>query len=430
MCLGNSETVKTEKSVATPNAAVSGAATQNLDFAKGLQTSGFTPYSGNQVADFGGLQSRSFDLGSALGTNGGAYTPEAEGLLSRYGSAPASSVSADTISSRMSPYMSQYVQQSLAPQIEAQDQQFNQQRKNLNAVATSSGAFGDSRAGIEGANLTNQQNIARSGLIGNAYNAAFNTAIGAGAQDVSNNLNAQTTNAGLNEQSLSRALGAAGGLENLGNYRGGIANTVNSLGQQQTGQDQAKLTAAYNQWLMGQQYPFQTTQLMNQSIAAGATGMPADVTKTTSAPDNSGWGMLGTALGVAAAPFTGGASLGALPFLSKLGSSSGGSGSAMGWAPSPNGGTIAPMYAKGGRPPVGKPAIVGEKGMEAFQADDGTPPVAIGQGGPQVVVPKKPGVVVPHNKLREAAKKRDDKKKPPALPKPNDGLARALAIAA
>jgi hypothetical protein len=78
-----------------------------------------------------------------------------------------------------------------------------------NAKATGSGAFGDARTGIEQANNSFLSNVAREGLIGNAYNSAFNTAIGAGAQDVSNQLNAGTTNANLAETALNRSLGGA-----------------------------------------------------------------------------------------------------------------------------------------------------------------------------------------------------------------------------
>lgn len=240
-------------------------------------------------------------MASQLGAAGVPNVGAAQNYINNYGSAPASSVNASTISSAMNPYMNQYVNYALAPQIEAQNQQFAQQNKGLDAAATSSGAFGDNRAGIEAANLTTQQNIGRQGLIGNAYNAAFNTAIGAGAQDVSNSLNAQTTNAGLNEQALARQLGAAGALQNLGTYQvntgTNLANLTNQFGQQQTAQSQAGLTAAYNQWLMAQQYPFQTAQLQNQTVGAAANAMPAATTQTTQQPNNAGWAIGGALLG-------------------------------------------------------------------------------------------------------------------------------------
>ena len=95
----------------------------------------------------------------------------------------------------MSPYMNQYVMQALAPQLQQMDIANAKTDQATNANATGSGAFGDARTGFEQAQNDQNANVAREGLIGNAYNNAFNTAIGAGAQDTANNLTGQTTNA-------------------------------------------------------------------------------------------------------------------------------------------------------------------------------------------------------------------------------------------
>jgi hypothetical protein len=85
---------------------------------------------------------------------------------------------------------------------------------------------------------------------------------------------AGTTNANLAETALNRSLGGATALEGLQNQQLGVAGAQNTMGQQQTAQQQADLTAQYNQWLMAQQYPFQTAQLMNQTVGAGSQAMP------------------------------------------------------------------------------------------------------------------------------------------------------------
>ncbi len=297
MCFGNQVT-DTKTSTATANPAVANAATGNLDFVKNLQDKGFTPYTGQQVAGFSPQQQQSFGLTDAIVGNGTA--PKAGNLIDQYSGAPAQNVSADTISNNMSPYMNQYVMQALAPQLQQMDIQNAATNKATDAQATGSGAFGDARTGIEQSNNRFNQNVQREGVIGNAYNQAFNTAIGAGAQDVSNKLSAANANAGYNEQALSRALGGSTALEGLQNQQLGVAKAQNEMGQQQTAQTQAGLTAQYNQWLMAQQYPFQTAQLMNQTTGAGATAMPASTTTTDEKPDNSGFALLGSALGTAA----------------------------------------------------------------------------------------------------------------------------------
>lgn len=294
MCFGEQTTgIQTKSS--TPNPAVASAATNNLNFVQGIQDKGFTPYSGQQVANFSPQQQSSFDMTNNIANNGTA--PAATSMIDNYASAPAQSVSADSIANNMSPYMNQYVMQALAPQMTQMDLQQAKQQQGINAEATGSGAFGDARQGIEQANSNFLNNVEREGVVGNAYNQAFNTAIGAGEQDVANKLAAGTTNANLAETALNRSLGGATALEGLQNQQLGVAGAENTMGQQQTAQQQADLTAQYNQWLMAQQYPFQTAQLMNQSEVAGAQAMPATTTQTTQQPNNAGWALGGALLG-------------------------------------------------------------------------------------------------------------------------------------
>ena len=293
MCFGM-QTSDQKTSTSTANPAVAGAATSNLNFVQNLQNQGFTPYSGQQVANLSPGQQGTIDTANSIANNGTGA--QASNLIGGYASAPAQNVQAQSIASNMSPYMNQYVMQALAPQLQQADIQAAKTSANTNAQATGSGAFGDARTGIEQANNAQNANVAREGLIGNAYNAAFNTAIGAGAQDSSNNLAAQNANAGYTETALNRALGGANALEGLQTQQLGTQTTANTLNQQDTAQQQAGLTAQYNQWLMAQQYPFQTASLMNQTTAAGAQAMPASNTTTESKPDNSGLAMGGALL--------------------------------------------------------------------------------------------------------------------------------------
>ena len=318
MCFGNA-VVDTKQSTSTANPAVASAATGNLDFAQGVRDKGFTPYSGQQVAGFSPQQQSSFGMTDAIAGNGTA--PQAADLIGKYSNAPAQNVQAGTISDSMSPYMNQYVMQALAPQMHQMDISNAAQNAQTNATATASGAFGDARTGIEQSNNAFNQGVQREGVIGNAYNQAFNTAIGAGAQDVSNRLSAANSNAGYNESALARALGGSSALEGLQNQQLGVAQQQNQMGQQQTAQTQAGLTAQYNQWLMAQQYPFQTADLVNRTVGTGAAAMPASTTTTDSKPDNSGLALLGAIGGTALAPFTGGASLAmAAPMFGSIGS--------------------------------------------------------------------------------------------------------------
>src|SRR3954468_23612800 len=86
MCFGNQTTGETSKT-STPNPAVAAAATGNIDFVKGLQDKGFTPYSGQQVASFSPQQQSSFDMTNATATNGTG--DQAKSLINQYAGAPA-----------------------------------------------------------------------------------------------------------------------------------------------------------------------------------------------------------------------------------------------------------------------------------------------------------------------------------------------------
>jgi hypothetical protein len=288
--------------------------------------------------------------------------------------------------------MNQYVGMALQPQIQAANNQFALNQQLMQGQATSAGAFGDPRANMLQQNQQLNNNLSMQGLVGNAYNSAFNTAIGAGAQDVANSLQAQTTNASLYNTGLQNLLTGSNTAYSQGV---GGTNLLNTLGQQQTSQSQAELNAAYNQWLMGEQYPFQSTQLVDQALGASTAGAPT--TTTLSQPNNAGFGILGSLIGA-------GGSIGG----SYLGAS-----------------TLAAALEKGGPIESGQPAVVGEKGPELF-------------------VPHHGGTVIPFDKLRKAVHgaekeqpgKRQDKLAQilgtgaPALPPPSGGFDPAMFGAA
>lgn len=296
MCFGSTETQRqTTDTTHQTNPAVASAATQNLDFAKNLQASPFQSYSGDMVAALDPMQAGAIDKGVGMAMDP-SYLANAQSLVNQYSSDPAGHVLTSSIASKMDPYMSKYTDMALAPQLQAFDQQIADQNRGFDANATGAGAFGDTGWGLGRSNLTTNQNIGRTGLVGNAYNAAFNTAIGAGAQDVSNDINTQTTNAGLQEQAIARKL--AGANAGMGLQTQGIANAgaAAQLGSQKTANTQAGLLAQYQEFLRKQNDPYMKLQAGTQGVASGAAAFPADTTATrvTQAPDNSGLGLLGS----------------------------------------------------------------------------------------------------------------------------------------
>jgi hypothetical protein len=302
--ISNSSSNSTAVKSSQVNPYVQSAAQTNLQYATGLRDRGFTPYGGQQVANLSGLQRVAAHQAMKIQSDGTGA--DAGRLIDQYSQAGPQSIQSSTIASRMSPYMSQYVQDAMKPQLRQMDISDAASRKRIDAQATSAGAFGDARQGVESANNTFNNDVLRSGMVAQAYDRAFQTAIGAGAQDVSNHMAAQNANANYGEMALQRALGGAGALQGLQNQQMGINNTINQYGQEQTANNQAGLTAMYNQWLMSQQYPFQTAGLVNSTTQTGASALPADTVMHTTGtqsgvtqgsqeqPNNSGWGVLGS----------------------------------------------------------------------------------------------------------------------------------------
>lgn len=290
------------------NPYVESAANSNLTYASGVRDRGFTPYTAPLVADPHLLEEMARHRATEIAGDGTGGT--AQSLIGGYATAgPQSVAGGGTIASRMSPYMSQYVEAAMKPTLHQMDIANANSNKRVDAQATSAGAFGDARQGVESANNTFNQDVLRSGMVAQAYDKAFQTAIGAGAQDVANDINVQNMNANYGEIALNRALGGSSALQALQNQQLGVQGIINQYGGQETARGQAGLTAQYNQWLMGQQYPFQTTGLVNSTLGAGATALPYGSTMTTNGttgavttgvteqPNNAGWGMLGTAIG-------------------------------------------------------------------------------------------------------------------------------------
>jgi hypothetical protein len=272
----------------------------NLGVAQSMQATPYQNYTGQFVAPFSPEQRQSFGYGTNIAnTTEQNLTPGAEALSTALQTAAnAPTVQANSISSQMSPYMNQYVNLALQPQLAQAANAYMLQTQGQQGAATSAGAFGDPRANLLQSNLGLNYAMENQGLVGNAYNSAFNTAIGAGAQDVSNQLTAQNANAGIWSNQIGNLLAGSGVSFNQATS---AANLENVFGGQQTAQQQQLLTDLYNQYQISQQYPFLTSQNVNASIGAAT---PLNTTLTQ--PNNALWGILGAAAGGVGMGLTGG----------------------------------------------------------------------------------------------------------------------------
>jgi hypothetical protein len=219
--------------------------------AKSFYESGYTPYSGQRVADLSADQAAAFDAMRSYFEGGGSsgMNAEAANLFRQAASAPAQSVSTERIVDTggrlgaLDAYINPNVAATLQPTIRAITEEADRQRRNIGAMATSAGAYGDARHGVLESTLGRNTEMAIGDATGRAYADAWNNAMAARAADLNRFFGADTANAGFAETALGRT--AAGGA-NLGSLAGadqdqfmarlsGLLQT--GLGQQQQGQN-------------------------------------------------------------------------------------------------------------------------------------------------------------------------------------------------
>jgi hypothetical protein len=188
-------------------------------------------------------------------------------------------------------YMNPYLQNTLNPALQLQNQQFGQINAQNQGQATQQGAFGGGRQAVmQGLNQQNQM-LAQNQLVGNAYNQAYNTA----NQNMQNASSLGMQGAGLGISGANAGLAGVGAQQagyggvgsqatNLANIAG--AQTTSGLGinaaQQAAGATQQQnqqniLNQAMANYNTAQTYPM--TQLAQlESMYVGA---PQNVTSST-----------------------------------------------------------------------------------------------------------------------------------------------------
>jgi len=180
-------------------------------------------------------------------------------------------------------YMNPYIQSTLAPELQLQNQQFGMQQAANQGSQTQAGAFGGSRATLQ--DSLNQQNqmLAQNQLVGNAYNQAYNTA----NQNMQNAANlgmqgSQLGLAGVNAQQagLGQQLAGASQLAGLGQQQlssqENIYNLQNQTGAQQQQYNQNVINQGMQNYANAQQYPIMQLGTMSNMLR----GLPMQATTT------------------------------------------------------------------------------------------------------------------------------------------------------
>jgi hypothetical protein len=325
LCFGMQTTQQTDTSRTMPSWLTNQAQT-NIGNANNIAAQG---YVGQHVAGFTGAENQAFAniAGTVNAPNANnPYLSRIQQAYNTYGTAPAGLVNAPSVlGSNVNPAtasLSQYIDPNLQMELDPTLQNIERERQiaisgagGVGSQATGQGgadAFGDARAGVAEAQTNKAALTANAAATGQAYQNAFTNAANLRGVDLSNMINTQTTNAGLNEQQLARVLGSGNALQNLSTSQTGQALTLDQAllgtGQLQHQQNQAEANLP---WLNNQgRQQFELAGLAGQNAATGVATPAAgwNQTSTTSQPNNSGWALAGSLFGSAFNPFGGGGS--------------------------------------------------------------------------------------------------------------------------
>jgi len=261
--------------------------------AKGVAATPYSAYGGELVSPINSQQNTGIGaVNSASGIQNG-YNAVAGGLTG----ASASSINPTTLDqSAIQQYESPY-QSDVINATEAEIQNQNQQQSaGLQGNSISSGAFGGDRAGIAQAALAGQQDIANNATLANLNNQNYSQALSTAQQQQGLGLSA-SQNTAARQLAAGQQLGALGNTAQTEALN--EANAQTNAGTLQQTTQQAQDTAAYNQFLQQQAYPFETTGWLANIVEgigsqSGGTTTGQSTTQTSAGSQIAG-GLLGLA---------------------------------------------------------------------------------------------------------------------------------------
>jgi hypothetical protein len=313
-CFGDMEKTKEVNKQTTqttsPPAWVESASKSNYDLARSMLDQGFQPYSNNLVAPLSDNERAAGNIVAQLaGTGGGSPNlVTSQQRISDAGVAPAfnydfSTVVDPSLIGSIDSYMNPYLEQVLSPTLRKIQEAGVQQRQGINANATAAGAYGDARHGVVEGQQMRDENQVVADTTGKAFNDAFTTAMGLRTSDLQRLFGTQQAQQSANESALSRMRQSGIDLSSLDQTElGRLLGLTSALGQTGANErnvEQAQNTADYNEFLRktnftNDEIAFLTSILSGTPVSKTVTG---DSTETTSQPDNSGWGAVGSIAG-------------------------------------------------------------------------------------------------------------------------------------
>jgi hypothetical protein len=232
-----------------------------LGKAEALTETPYQAYGGERIAGFNNLQNRAFQEAANLGPSQqlgiGTQLAGMSGLGSLQAGQNYQNMATNPYA--MQSYMSPYIQNALAPQMQEAARQSDIQGQQNAGQAARAGAFGGSRFGLQEAER--QRNLA----------TMQNSIYGTGMQNAFQNAQqAQQFGATLGLQGMGQGLQAANTLGQLGQTQFGQQQAAMqaraAAGQQQQDLEQQKLGQQYQDFLTQRGYPQQQLSYMSDML--------------------------------------------------------------------------------------------------------------------------------------------------------------------
>lgn len=266
----------------------------------------FEAYTGDRVAKLNPDQMTAFQKIRNLASGAPQVINESLAGARKYGNAPAQNIGTERVVDEggrlgaISDYFNPYTEQALQPALRKIMDAADQQRKQIGAAATSSGAFGDARHGVVEGVLNRDTSQVIGDTSSQFFKSAFDSAMANRSNDLNRFFQADTTDANYNEQALQRGLTGSGALIDRSNSdqqrQLQAIQALLSGGNVQQGNKQAGLDVDYGEFLREQGWDAS----LIDTLAKALGGAPYEKTQTSTGPatrDNSILGAVGSVVG-------------------------------------------------------------------------------------------------------------------------------------
>lgn len=281
-----------------------------IDYAANLLKNPGQAYGGQLTAGLNGTQNAA---GQAIWNSMGMAQPYYNEAMAatRGGMQQGPNVTAGTYAKglqNINSYMNPYVNNVVKSVQDIGDQNLKNSLNQTNDQALAANAFGSSRHGVQEGVATAQNNLNMNNQIANLMNSGYNNATNLLGQDITNRLQADTSNQNAYQNYANRMLAGGNQMAGIGTQaRSANASDINNLmnwGNQQQQTQQNQLSSQYQEWLRQQGLPYQALQAYNQTVqgAPHSTNGSSNTTSIGYAPqqqqNSSPWmNALGAGLG-------------------------------------------------------------------------------------------------------------------------------------